>query len=717
MKRPLLAFGVVAVLVLVQGSVRPALAARQEPPSDEAASFPAEVELVTVDVVVIDEDGNPVTGLSPDDFTVLEDDQTQAIDSFEAMELPPPPEERGESGSAPPPRPRVSYNDQKRDTGRTFAVVFDDVNLTAISAHRAKGAAAEFLQRGVREGDRVMLASTSGDIWWSARMTEGRGALTEMLKRLEGKQVTDLSPERITPWEAMQIEIYRNRDVAFRVTRRLEKYNAFAAGLTPRPMQRDALDHPLLLSRAREVYLGASSRTRLALEALDRMLVSLAAAKGRKGVVLISDGFIYDTTLDELKRAVASAQRSNVAVYFVDARGLEGMPVEMTAQFGLAPEARDMGINALGGDYLGAATFLEGDLSSEGSQNIALESGGFTVKNTNDLGAGIARIARESEAYYLIGYYPSNRARDGKFREIDVEVARPKVEVRARRGYYAPLPEGAPRAAAGSGPDFQPALDSPYDQADIPLRMGHFVFQESLLGRAKVLVVADVDIRELDFARVGDRFVDSLEYIMVVAQRETGAHHRFDEKIELDLQPRTRAALNQSWYTIAKQFDLDAGEYQARIVISDAGSGRIGSVIHEFEVPPLEEFRTSSPIVTDQVQQGPRPRPVLRLPRRYESDAVLYCEYEVYGAASDESGMPRVVAGYAVRSRDGATIHQVEPTPIRPSSLGQLSRLIAAPLNEAPPGDYELILTLTDETAGRTIELREPFEVVSASEG
>jgi len=390
------------------------------------------------------------------------------------------------------------------------------------------------------------------------------------------------------------------------------------------------------------------------------------------------------------------------------------MPVEMTAQFGLAPEARDMGLNSLGGDYLGAATFLEGDLSSEGTQNIALESGGFTVKNTNDLGVGINRIARESEANYLIGYYPRNRTRDVSFREIEVKVARRGAEVRARRGYYAPSPDDAPRAAEGRQPDFQPALDSPYAQPDIPLRMGHFVFQESLLGRARVLVVADVDVKELELREVEGRFVDSLDYIMVVARRETGEHQRFDEKIELDLQPQTRAALEKSWYTIAKQFDLDAGEYQARIVVSDAQSGRMGSVIHEFEVPPLGELRTSSPILTDQVQQGgDRPRPVLRLPRRYSSDAVLYCEYEVYGAKTDASGMPRVSAGYSIRSRDGVALAGAEPTPIRPSSLGQLSRLVAAPLGGAPAGEYELVLELIDELADQRIEVREPFEVVA----
>jgi hypothetical protein len=59
----------------------------------------------------------------------------------------------------------------------------------------------------------------------------------------------------------------------------------------------------------------------------------------------------------------------------------------------------------------------------------------------------------------------------------------------------------------------------------------------------------------------------------------------------------------------------------------------------------------------------------------------------------------------------------VGPTLIRPSSLGQLSRLVAAPLDGVPPGEYELVLSVSDELAGSEISVREPFEVVAADGG
>ena len=80
------------------------------------------------------------------------------------------------------------------------------------------------------------------------------------------------------------------------------------------------------------------------------------------------------------------------------------------------------------------AALLDQSLSSEGSESIASDTGGFSVNNTNNLAKGIQRIASETQMYYLLGYIPTNAARDGRFRKIGVEVKRKGVSVRARRG-------------------------------------------------------------------------------------------------------------------------------------------------------------------------------------------------------------------------------------------------------------------------------------------
>lgn len=719
---PLLA-AVLAVIAGPNTSAKQATATPQQQPT-----FPAEVELVVVDATVVDRQGQPIRGLGAADFTVLEDGQRQDVGSFEAIEVPEPSPAWEDE---PAERPRVSTNARDTSgTGRTFVVVFDNRNLAPGDAHRAKGAVARFLEQGAREGDRVMLVATEGDAWWSVRMERGRSELLALLQRLEGRLRPDLSPERITPWEAMRIHVYRDQDVAYRVLERLEKYNAVPAEYTGRSGRQYVFDHPLLTSKAAAVYIDSVNRNRATLELLDRILASLEGARGRKSVLLVSGGFVYDSALPEFRRVPDSARRSNVVVYFVDARGLEGMPVEMTAQFGMAPDVAEMGRGGLGGEYLGG-TMLTGELASEGAQTLANDSGGFTIKNANDLGAGIERIARESQVYYLLGYRPRNLARDGAFRRIEVKVARPGASVRARKGYYAAA--AAPEAAAATGPaaapaaapkgggkardaGFQRALDSPLPLDAIPLRMSALVFGEAGVGRASVLVAGEVDVSGFGYAQQEGRFTDELEYLVVVAHRDSGEHFRHDESVELSLSPATREALARNGYLVARRFDLAPGGYQTKLVVRDRNSGRIGSVVHEFDVPKLDALRTSTPLVTDQVQPGAeRPRPVLRVRRTFSPGATLYCEYEVYGAALPApDAPPQVVAGYEIRRPDGAVVSRVEPTPMRPTSLGKLSRLIAAPLARMAPGRYELVLHLRDELARRELEVREPFEVKAA---
>ena len=76
--------------------------------------------------------------------------------------------------------------------------------------------------------------------------------------------------------------------------------------------------------------------------------------------------------------------------------------------------------------------------------------------------------------------------------------------------------------------------------------------------------------------------------------------------------------------------------------------------------------------------------------------------------------MPKVSAGYVIRRLDGPVQAVQAPTPIQPTSIGKLSRLVGARLVAAEPGDYEFVLTVRDDITGKTLELREPFTVTPA---
>ncbi len=691
---------------------KPAPAASPAPAADGTLTFPSQLELVTVDAVVVDKKNGAITDLTKDDFVILEDNEPQTIASFEAIQVPPAP------AAVTPEAPKVSTNiTHENVTGRSFIVVFDDVHMTRFQGRRAKTAIAEFLQKGVREGDRVTLISSGGDAWWTSRMESGRDELTAVLKRLDGRLIPYTGNDKMSDYEAMRIHVYNDTQVMGQVSRRFDTYGVTHNDMTGgtanggASMAGDPNGDPMVSARASEVYFQSVSRNRITLDVIERILASLRATKGRKSLLLVSQGFIYDANLDEFKRVVQESRRANCAIYFVDTRGLGGMPDYFSAEFGPALDPGDYG-----------SMMMDQQLEAEGSESIAADTGGFSVSNTNDLGKGIQRITDESRAYYLLGYHSTNTKADGRFRKIQVKVNRKNLTVRARKGYFAPLEGGKnpldDKKKGTADPELQRAVDSPFDMDQIPLRMTAYVLDETLLGKAQVMIAADADVSNFGFEQKNGRFADTLEFLLVAAHRETGEFFRIDQKVDMNLLPATRERVTKSWFPILREFELAPGAYQAKIVVRDKRTGRIGTLTHPFEVPDLTQFRISTPVISDTLAPVPEgvkdtsPHPAVLARRVFAPESRLFCSFEVYGATKDKaSGMPAVSSGYVIKRSDGTPVTTVDPTTIRPTSLGKLSRLTGTQLAGVPPGRYELVLTVKDELAGKSLEIKEPFTI------
>jgi VWFA-related protein len=719
-----------SLLAATLGLTTPSAGRSQAPEATqapEAGTFAADVDLVVVDAVVIDREGRAVAGLTRDDFTLKEDGVPQAIASFEAIAVsgvPAPSAKR----TPPPLARRISSNTGRVvSTRREFCVVFDELHLTRETAGYARAAVAEFLRQGVAEGDLVTLIGTGGKVWQSVRMLEGRDQLLAALERLESRyRPPEALREQISDYEAMQIHVHQDPRVGGLVTRRFA-----ARGVLDRQDLEEQIDpqfgvvggyypreiDPVVKIRAAEAYRLATLRNRATLEVLERALMAQALQKGRKSLVFVSQGFVYDTQLEELRRVSKAARRANVAIYFVDARGLTGMPAVLSAEtrFGEDPRSPFTELQDAGHLVFQAAQ------EAAGSETVASESGGFSIKNTNDLASGIRRIADESRHYYLLGYSSTNPKRDGTFRKIEVEVAGEKLGVRARKGYYAAREgeDAAARQRAGDA-DIQQALDAAHPLPGIPLRMAAYVLEEAEPGKARVVVATDVDVRELAFRQSEGRLVDTLEFLLAVVRHDTGEYFRYDEKADMKLLPATRDRLALTWYPIVRDFELAPGAYRSKIVIRDKASGAIGSVSHEFDVPGLSQWRVSTPVLSGSLDQEEgrkeRPRAALSARRVFVAGEPLFCEFEVHGAARDPaSGRPRVAGGHALQDARGSTLFVVEPTTISPSSTGAVVRLIGLATAELAPGDYALNLFLQDQVSGKVIEVLEPFQLIAPS--
>jgi VWFA-related protein len=715
-----------AVATLV---VAPALVAG--PQESPAPQFPAETSVVNVDVVVLDDDGNAVRDLTSVDFVVEEDGEPQEISSFRAVEVPVAPVEPEDEF------PSVSTNVVgTAEVGRTFAVVLDATHLTPEGAFRAREAVAEFLSDGLRPGDSVSLVSTGGGIWWTATGPRGRDKLLRLLDEVEGGRVDSLPPKvYITDWEAVRIMEHDDRVVAGAVYRRL-----IQAGVTYDPAERAAAEamasmpaeligagntsgerggtieawlrfHPEVYQYASQLYDVVRKRRRAALETLERVLESLTTKGGRKSVLLVSEGFVADDETPRFREVMEAARRANAAIYFFDARGLIVGGQNLMTDPGMQMSQDEFETAFLG--------LVRQDLrmNAEGSETLAAETGGFTVRNTNDLHSGFERVAREQAVYYLLGYRPANEARDGKYRKIEVKVDLDDVTVRARKGYYAPRSEEQERARQEeetdevdvASPLLQRAIDAPFELESIPLRVSTYAFDAVNDHQANVLVATEVDIRNLAFEREDGRYRDRLSVVMVVLDLESGTRHPLNETLDLRLTEDRHRTYEQTWYPIHREFQLPTGTYQVRVVVLDDNSRRLGSVSHEFEVPELGGWRVSSPVLSDHLDdqaEGGMPQPLPLARRTFAPEGRLYCFFSVYG--SDD-----VAGGFSLQTASGREVFAGPTAPIRPDENGRLLRLMGLPLEGLSPGDYDLVLQFEDRSTGNRYERREPFRIAT----
>jgi VWFA-related protein len=682
-------FAVPLVALMLHGSVQ------AQAPSP-APVFETQLGVVSVDVIVLDKDGQPVPGLTQADFIISEDGNRQQITSFEAVRV-----AEGESVAAAD--AVVSTNAVRQRADRSFVIVFDDVHMTQPGILLAREQIRKLLD-SLQPGDQVTLVPTAGGAWWSAQIPEQRHELEQALESLQPLRAMDTSAGRISDWEAMQIYYGRDPSILSVVARRWFE-NGLLAELPAQPRgdtSRQDLDIspglPLIRAKATQTYQELSKRAEISLGVMERVTSSLASQRGRKTVLVVSEGFVYDSTRSEFRDLVRAAREANAVLSFFDARGSKGPSIPGNdAEFGRAIEERDR------------TTIVQNfSHDSEGSESVALDTGGTVVTGTDNLAAGMEKAVSQSRAYYLLGYSSTNPKRDGKFRNIKVALARPGLDVRARKGYYAPRdePEKKKAQADALDPAVRTALDAPWSSDGLPLRLTSYVFGSGDSGTATALLVAELDVRAVSFEAKEGRQVAALDTYAVVSPLSGGENKRVEKRADLSLPPDVLDRLSQQGLPLIRDFQLSPGTYQARLLVRDERSRKVGTVRHTFTVPVAKGLRTSTPILTDTVQAdagGERPVPVAH--RRFKSGSRLMYAFEIYGATQGQ-----VNVTYAIRRRDGTIFAEAPPRLLSGPAGTPLTANLVLALTGAAPGDYDVMLTVTT-ALGEKLERRDAFVV------
>ena len=369
-------------------------------PTQPPPVFRAGTTLVQVDAIVTDGSGDPIVDLAAPDFDLLDDGRPVPIESVRFLGS------AAYEGDATP-APIRTHDDEEREASR------DDVRVYAI-----------FL-----------------DDYHVQRMGELQ-VIEPLLAFVQQLPPTDLVAVYYPLDSMTDVRFSRDREPVLKAIR---AFKGRRGDYQPtRPVEEEHLRYPQNIERIRR---------QITMSALEGLATHLGGIKqGRKTVVFVSEGF--PEPIDELREVYQAANRSNVAFYPIDPRGMTVGPSRRTTG------AQMMNFSVSDRDML---------------ESLALETGGRAIVERNDIRGELRRIVRDATAYYLIAY-ESPHPDDGKFHRVSVKVNRPRATVFARTGYWNPkrgqTSDGAPSLAPAVAPEVQQALkalaDSLRPNADEP---------------------------------------------------------------------------------------------------------------------------------------------------------------------------------------------------------------------------------------------------------
>jgi VWFA-related protein len=408
--------------------------------------FKANVRTVVLDVVIIGRDGKPVQGLHKEDFQVSEDGHPQSISFFEehlgAHPL------KADDTNLPPLPPNVFTNVPRVPPSDAVTVLLLDSMNTQLQDQSFVHAQMVKYLKNVPPGTRMAIFTLGNSLQFIQGFTDDASLLSAALRNPKlgaGPQSSPLlpSPGGVTA----------NQQLTSQMAQMASETGSPAASAALAAMQ-----NFLAEQRASQ----NDARVNLTLEALQDLAAYLAGIPGRKNVIWFSSAFplvtfsnprLGNTSITErnyeeqVRKTDMMLSAAQVAIYPIAAEGLATDAAydagNQLTGVNNAQQAQQQLSHSL---VIGAQ---ERNAGHNAMDEIAQETGGTAIYNSNGLGDAAGRIVDQGSYFYTLTYTPTNAATDGGFRKIQVKLAREVsgYKLAYRRGYYAADTKEAKAAA------------------------------------------------------------------------------------------------------------------------------------------------------------------------------------------------------------------------------------------------------------------------------
>jgi len=661
---------------------RPSRAAQKSPPP----ALKTQSNLVRIDVEVTDKSGKPIKGLRADQFTVYDDGKAQPISVFSYSDI-----EGMETASAESSRPVTipvdnagpnspsaeAVSDAVRDR-RLIVLFFDFTSMQTDDLIRAHDAAEKFIKQQMTPADLVAMVGFSSTLSVIVNFTNDRAALEKGVARIRPGVSSELGTPLYAAAEDGEYDVQQYTGDAY--TADETEFNVF--------------------------------NTDQKLAAVEGIVDVLSGIPGRKLLVEFTGGITQtgEENRTALRAATDAANRADVSIYSIDARGLFS-----------TPPGGDATANAATGTsmFTGASVFHQTDQREDSRDTLSTlssDTGGQAFFDLGDLSDAFPEIQKDNTGYYLIGYsLPNGIKLDGTWHAVRVKVNVPGAHVHFRNGYYAPRDfqhlekESKEAQLADAMNSENPILDLP-----VAVEVSEFRLSDR---QTYVPIAAKISSSALDWAKKHNLHEASFDFAAEVRADPSGqvvADLRDTINVHLDEQKYQQ--VNQSSLLYQGGVVLSPGRYRLKFLARENESGRIGTFEQGIVIPAaqpgrlaLSSMMLSSQLVpvekSSEVQtktQGLRAkmtssplelegeRIVPSVTRFFTQQQTLFVFFQAYWPEKIEGFDPTSLRAGLIFFRGGV---QVNATPLlAPNQVDAKTRTasfrISLPLEKLPAGRY-----------------------------
>lgn len=549
--------GVAIVTILFFSGVTRAV--QQPGVSPDVPRIRVGVDAVRIDAVVTDRENRIVENLTADDFEIKQDGKPQRVTFAQFMPVAvrsaTAPSPKREDDIAPIPAPL-----QRSQVQRTLAIVVDDLSLSFESLYYARRGLRAFVERELLPTDLVALVRTGKSMGSLQSFTTDRRVL---YAGIDGLQWNFLSRNGIESFEPIEPQLSSDRS-------------------------------PIGPSDFKTVnQLRSSMSAAGTLGALSLILRGARDLPGRKAIILVTEGFelfvkepgsaakqMDSRVRNAVDRIIDQATRAGVVIYALDARGLQTGGIQAADNFTSDVTGQKMTDSVMGA-ALDRSNFNRD--TQEGMAYLAEQTGGFAVRNNNDLARGLGRIASDIRGYYIIGYTPQAGTFAGKgetpqYRKLTIAVKRPGLRIRTRKEFLGVSDAQFVKTVMTPVDDLVHAATSPFGATDLALKARVLPGYSKELGTF-VRALLHIDARGLTFAPAADgRKTASADVLGLVFNHEGAEVGHLSNGFSVALTNEdAEEALREGLAYVLSLPIKHPGGYQVRFAIRDRQSGALGS--------------------------------------------------------------------------------------------------------------------------------------------